>query len=132
LPASSVLDKQGVLPGDAAAPRYVRHFHEQEMTGSAATDRRYAAIYDTLVVIALGGRQSQFVRIRQPVFETAIEHVTKFLVVAMEIQQRLVARAALADAEQVFCRCIEIADQEILINEDDCGVEAFDQVVAVT
>jgi len=119
-----MLDEQCVLPADAGSAGHVGHLDEKRCF--AAGQHGYATIHNSLVTIGLVRRNPHFVCVGIAAAQHSHENVLEFAVVAEQLQDRLVAGARLAYAEQILGRGIQGPNQEIVIDNDDAGIEAIE------
>ena len=91
-------------------------------------DRRHAAVDDALVAMHLRWREVQLVCVMVTRRENAAQDVAHLGFVVDELEQRLSARALLADAENVLCCRVEPDNQEVLVEQDDARAQVVEYV----
>ena len=92
----------------------------------AGAKRGYATIDDTLVGMNFGRREPQLVSVVVAGAAHARQDVADFLVVVEQSEQRFAAGPALADAENILCRGIEIEDQQVPVEQDHPRTQAVE------
>jgi hypothetical protein len=76
--------------------------------------------------VNFGRRKSQFVGIGRPGGEYPHQYVLHFVIVAQQLQQRLMPGARLADSEEIFCRRVNRLDQKVAVNYDNGCIETVE------
>lgn len=62
-------------------------------------------------------------------FKDALQDIAEVRIIAEKLQQRFAIRAIDADPEQVFRCGIERLNQQVVIEDDDRGIEAVEYLV---
>ena len=117
LAARAMLNQQGILAADLRASCHVGDFNQQ--AGLVDKERRNAAVHRPFGVMHLGWCEAHFVCVMIPGREHPGKDVSHFRFVVDKLEQRLAARAPLADAEDVFCRRIQSDDKEMVVEQND-------------